>query len=85
LTRMEDKLGILEGRIIDFRNRRDWKQFHNPKDVPFSLILEATEVLEHFQWKITIRSKNIKFDLINWWFSVEVPHLSKRVLSSGVC
>lgn len=38
-------------RIIDFRDKRDWKQFHNPKDVALSLSLEASEVLEHFQWK----------------------------------
>lgn len=37
--------------IIDFRDARDWKQFHNPKDVALSLVLEATEVMEHFQWK----------------------------------
>lgn len=38
-------------KIISFRNERDWKQFHNPKDVALSLVLEAAEVLEHFQWK----------------------------------
>ena len=37
--------------INDFREVRDWKQFHNPKDVAISLSLEAGEVLEHFQWK----------------------------------
>ena len=37
--------------IIAFRNARDWKQFHNPKDVALSLVLEAGEVMEHFQWK----------------------------------
>ncbi|HEY4508960.1 MAG TPA: nucleotide pyrophosphohydrolase [Candidatus Paceibacterota bacterium] len=41
----------LTKRIIDFRNARDWKQFHNPKDLALSLVLEATEVMEHFQWK----------------------------------
>lgn len=41
----------LTNRIIAFRNARDWKQFHNPKDVALSLVLEATEVMEHFQWK----------------------------------
>lgn len=41
----------LTKRIIDFRNARDWKQFHNPKDVALSLVLEASEVMEHFQWK----------------------------------
>ena len=46
-----DKIRILTEKIITFRNARDWKQFHNPKDVSLSLVLEATEVLEHFQWK----------------------------------
>lgn len=41
----------LQKRIIAFRDARDWKQFHNPKDVSLSLVLEATEVMEHFQWK----------------------------------
>jgi len=41
----------LQRRIIKFRDDRDWKQFHNPKDVALSLVLEATEVMEHFQWK----------------------------------
>lgn len=37
--------------IIAFRDARDWKQFHNPKDLALSLMLEAAEVGEHFQWK----------------------------------
>jgi NTP pyrophosphatase (non-canonical NTP hydrolase) len=37
--------------IIKFRDARDWKQFHSPKDIVMSLVLEATEVMEHFQWK----------------------------------
>lgn len=37
--------------ILAFRDARDWKQFHNPKDCAISLSLEAAEVLEHFQWK----------------------------------
>ncbi|HJN62961.1 MAG TPA: nucleotide pyrophosphohydrolase [Candidatus Paceibacterota bacterium] len=41
----------LTKRIIAFRDARDWKQFHNPKDVALSLALEAAEVIEHFQWK----------------------------------
>jgi NTP pyrophosphatase (non-canonical NTP hydrolase) len=38
-------------KIVEFRDARDWKQFHNPKDLALSLVLEAVEVLEHFQWK----------------------------------
>jgi len=36
---------------VKFRDDRDWKQFHNPKDCAISLALEAAELLEHFQWK----------------------------------
>lgn len=38
-------------KIRKFRDERDWRQFHNHKDVALSLVLEAAEVLEHFQWK----------------------------------
>ena len=44
-------LDELTRRIIAFRDARDWKQFHNPKDCAISLSLEASELLEHFQWK----------------------------------
>lgn len=38
-------------KVIEFRENRDWKQFHTPKDLVISLMLEAAEVAEHFQWK----------------------------------
>ncbi len=41
----------LKARVVAFRDARDWRQFHNPKDLAISLLLEASEVLEHFQWK----------------------------------
>ncbi len=41
----------LQQKIVTFRDERDWKQFHNPKDLAISLLLEASELLEHFQWK----------------------------------
>jgi NTP pyrophosphatase (non-canonical NTP hydrolase) len=37
--------------IIKFRDRRNWKQFHNPKDLAIDISLEASEVLEQFLWK----------------------------------
>ena len=36
--------------ILKFRDDRDWKQFHNPKDLAISISLEAAELLEVFQW-----------------------------------
>ena len=46
-----NNINDLTKRIIAFRDARDWKQFHNAKDVSLSLVLEAGEVMEHFQWK----------------------------------
>ena len=42
--------GLLE-KIKKFRDERDWKQFHNHKDMAISIALEANELLERFQWK----------------------------------
>lgn len=41
---------ILE-KLISFRHERDWEQFHKPKDLAISLSIEASELLEWFQWK----------------------------------
>ncbi|MDO8268667.1 MAG: nucleotide pyrophosphohydrolase [Moraxellaceae bacterium] len=41
----------LTDQIVAFRDARDWKQFHNAKDLALSLSLEAAEVLELYQWK----------------------------------
>lgn len=40
-------------RALKFRDDRDWKQFHNPKDLAISVSLEASELLECFQWSGT--------------------------------
>ena len=39
--------------VLKFRDDRNWKQFHNPKDLAISLSLEASELLELFQWSGT--------------------------------
>ncbi|MBY8909191.1 nucleotide pyrophosphohydrolase [Salinicoccus roseus] len=36
--------------INKFRDERNWRQYHNPKDLSLSLSLEASELLENFQW-----------------------------------
>ena len=43
-----DKLTQL---LIEFRDARDWKQFHNPKDLALAISIEASELLEAFLWK----------------------------------
>jgi NTP pyrophosphatase (non-canonical NTP hydrolase) len=37
--------------ILDFRDKRGWKPYHNEKDLAISISLEANELLENFQWK----------------------------------
>lgn len=37
--------------INQFRDERNWRQFHNEKDLSLSISLEAAELLELFQWK----------------------------------
>ena len=44
------KSELLE-RLIEFRRERDWEQFHTPKELAISLSIEASELLEWFQWK----------------------------------
>lgn len=41
---------ILES-LLAFRRERDWEKFHTPKDLAISIVLEAAELLEEFQWK----------------------------------
>ena len=45
------QLKELEQLLVDFRDQRDWQQFHNPKDLAIALSLEASELLEAFLWK----------------------------------
>jgi NTP pyrophosphatase (non-canonical NTP hydrolase) len=44
--------------IKKLRDDRDWKQFHNPKNLAISISLEANELLEHFQWLNMEQSEN---------------------------
>lgn len=37
--------------LVQFRDQRDWSQFHNPKDLALALSIEASELLEAFLWK----------------------------------
>ena len=47
-------------KINKFRDERNWRQFHNEKDLAISISLEASELLELFQWKtseVTVSEK----------------------------
>lgn len=47
---MSDPLSELVESIKKFSKERDWEKFHDPKNLAISLNLEASEVLELFQW-----------------------------------
>jgi len=46
-----ESLSALAKIVLDFRTARDWKQFHTPKELAISLVVESAELLEIFQWK----------------------------------
>ncbi|MDP1694487.1 MAG: nucleotide pyrophosphohydrolase [Candidatus Woesearchaeota archaeon] len=50
---MDSKTNIqeLKDKIKDFCDKRDWDQFHNPKDLAIGIITEASELLELFRFK----------------------------------
>ncbi|MGB4812328.1 MAG: nucleotide pyrophosphohydrolase [Methylophilaceae bacterium] len=47
---MNDSLTNLHHRINQFVTERDWAQFHSPKNLAMAMIVEAAELVEHFQW-----------------------------------
>ncbi|GAA6395681.1 nucleotide pyrophosphohydrolase [Solibaculum mannosilyticum] len=50
--------------INRFRDERNWRQFHNPKDLAISISLEASELLELFQWKTNEEVVEAKADAL---------------------
>jgi NTP pyrophosphatase (non-canonical NTP hydrolase) len=52
----------IQNKAIEFRDKREWAQYHNPKDLAISISLEAAELLEIFQWKDTGEVKTSKSD-----------------------
>ena len=54
-----DLLGALKERLREFANARDWEQFHSPKNLATALIVEAAELLEHFQWLTESQSRRL--------------------------
>lgn len=44
-------IAALRARVADFVVEREWRMYHNPKDLAIALSVEASELLELFQWK----------------------------------
>jgi NTP pyrophosphatase (non-canonical NTP hydrolase) len=56
---MEDRLSKISEKAIQFRDARDWKQFHDPKNLAEAICIESGELLEKFLWVTTEKSINI--------------------------
>jgi dCTP diphosphatase len=54
-----DKLKHLQQQLQDFADERDWDQFHSPKNLSMALSVEASELVECFQWLTEEQSQNL--------------------------
>ena len=56
---MADSLSDLRETINTFVAERDWAQFHTPKNLAMAMIVEAAELVEHFQWDTSQESQQL--------------------------
>lgn len=56
---MTDSLQGLARQLAEFARERDWQQFHSPKNLASALVVEAGELLEHFQWMPEAQSRSL--------------------------
>ncbi len=59
---VQDNLEHLKLRLREFAEKRDWDQFHSPKNLSMALIAEAAELIEHFQWLTQEQSASLPVD-----------------------
>ena len=50
---------LLRDKLRAFAEARDWDQFHSPKNLSMALMVEAAELMEHFQWLSEAQSGNL--------------------------
>ena len=58
-------LESLRDQLRTFASERDWDQFHSPKNLAAALAVEASELLEHFQWLTEAQSQQLPPDALN--------------------
>jgi NTP pyrophosphatase (non-canonical NTP hydrolase) len=86
-----NELEQLTNEVIRFRDERDWKQFHNPKDLALALSIEAGELNELFLWKSheqvdTSKVKEELADILNYaillahTYDLDIPEIVREKL-----
>lgn len=58
-SEQSDRLEALRDRLRAFVRERDWEQFHSPKNLAMAMIVEAAELVEHFQWMTEQESREL--------------------------
>ena len=53
---------MLRDKLRAFAEARDWDQFHSPKNLSMALMVEAAELMEHFQWLTEAQSAALPHD-----------------------
>ena len=62
LVETQMSLKALSHRLKEFAIARDWEQFQSPKNLSMALIVEAAELVEHFQWLTQQQSADVSLD-----------------------
>ena len=57
-------LASLRDALRKFAAARDWQQFHAPKNLAMAMIVEAAELVEHFQWLTPEQSRDLPADVL---------------------
>ena len=55
----QSDLSMLRDKLRAFAEARDWDQFHSPKNLSMALMVEAAELMEHFQWLTEAQSAGL--------------------------
>ena len=64
-----NEINELKLALREFAKKRDWEQFHSPKNLSMALAVEAAELLEHFQWtpaEATYKLAEAKHKLVSY-------------------
>ena len=58
----DNGIEALQKAVAEFRDARDWRQYHSPKNLSMSIAIEAGELMEHFQWLTTTEATRVALD-----------------------
>ena len=58
----ENSIQVLQTAVREFRDARNWRQYHSPKNLSMSIAIEAGELMEHFQWLTTVEAMRVALE-----------------------